>query len=72
MENIMEDYFVLTFSKNCDIESVSDAVKILQNAFPNKSIIGLPETIRFQDYSKEELINLLKFYSDYMEKLINE
>ena len=72
MENIMEDYFVLTFSKNCDIESVSNAVKILQDAFPDKSIIALPETINFQDYSKKELINLLEKYSKYMEKLINE
>ena len=68
----MKDYFVLTFSKNCDALSVSDAVKILQDAFPDKVIIGLPEMINFQDYTKEELIELLKFYSDYMEKLINE
>ena len=68
----MKDYFVLTFSKNCDIESVSNAVKILQDAFPDKSIIGLPETINFQNYTKKELIDLLKKYSDYMEKLINE
>jgi len=69
----MKDYFVLTFSKNIDdILEVSNAVKILQDAFPDKSIIALPETINFQDYSKEELIELLKFYSDYMEKLINE
>ena len=68
----MKDYFILTFSKNCDLESVKDAVDTLQNVFPDKYIIGLPETIKFQDYSKEELIELLKFYSDYMEKLINE
>lgn len=68
----MEDYFVLTFSKNCDVESVSNAVKILQDAFSDKSIIALPETINFQEYNKKELINLLKFYSNYLEKLINE
>lgn len=68
----MKDYFVLTYSKDCDVESVSNAVKILQDAFSDKSIIALPETINFQDYSKEELIYLLKKYSDYMEKLINE
>jgi hypothetical protein len=68
----MKDYIVLTFSKDCDLESVKDTVDTLQNAFPDKSIIGLPETINFQDYSKEELIELLKFYSNYMEKLINE
>lgn len=67
----MKDYFVLTFSKNCNIESVSDAIKILQNAFPDKAIIGLPETIHFQDYTKEELIKQLEFYTDYMKGLIN-
>lgn len=67
----MKDYFVLTFSKDCDIESVADAVKMLQDAFPDKSIIGLPETINFQDYTKEELIERLNYYINYMEKLIN-
>ncbi len=69
----MEDYFVLTFSKNIDdILEVSNAVKVLQDAFPDKSIIALPETINFQDYTKEELIERLKYYINYMEKIINE
>ena len=68
----MKDCFVLTFSKDCDIESVADAVKMLQKTFPDRIVIGLPEIIHFQDYDKKELINLLKFCSDYMEKLINE
>lgn len=68
----MKDFFVLTFSENCDLNSAHEAVITLQEAFPDKSIIGLPETINFRDYTKEDLINLLKFYSDYMEKLINE
>lgn len=67
----MKDYFVLTFSKKCDIETASNAVKMLHDAFPDKCIIALPETINFKDYTKEELINLLKFYSDYMKGLIN-
>ena len=67
----MKDYFILTFSRDCDIVSVSNAVTMLQDAFPNKHIIGLPETIKFQDYTKEELINLLEFYTDYMKGLIN-
>ena len=67
----MKDYFVLTFSKNCDVESVKDAVDVLRNAFPDKTIIGLPETINFRDYSKEELIELLKFYSDCMKGLMD-
>ena len=69
----MKDYFVLTFSRNIDdLLEVSSAVKILQDAFPDKSIIALPETIHFQDFSKEELIEHLKFYINYMEKIINE
>ena len=67
----MKDYFVLTFSRDCDALSVSNTVKTLQDAFPDKNIIALPETINFQDYTKEELINLLKFYSDYMKGLID-
>lgn len=67
----MKDYFILTFSKKCDIETASNAVKMLRDTFPDKYIIGLPETINFRDYTKEELINLLEFYSDYMRGLIN-
>lgn len=67
----MKDYFVLTYTKNCDIESAFDAVKTLQDAFPDKYVIALPETIRFQDYTKEELITLLEFCSNYMKGLID-
>lgn len=67
----MKDYFVLTFSEGCDLESVSKAVKMLKKQFPDKAIIGLPETINFRDYSKKELIKLLEFYIDYMKGLID-
>lgn len=67
----MKDYFVLTFSEKCDIKTASNAVKMLRDAFPDKCIIGLPETINFRNYTKKELINLLEIYSDYMEGLIN-
>ena len=68
----MKDYFVLTFSQDCDLESAHEAVITLQKAFPDKYIIGLPETIGLKDCTKEELINLLEFYSDYMKELLNE
>jgi len=32
----MKDYFVLTFSQNCDLESAHEAVITLQKAFPDK------------------------------------
>lgn len=32
----MKNYFVLTFSQNCDLESARDAVITLQKAFPDK------------------------------------
>ena len=67
----MKDYFILTFSKDCDFESVADAVKILKNTFPDKAVIGLPETIHFHDYTKEELIEQLEFYTNYMKGLID-
>ena len=68
----MKDYFVLTYSKDCDVESALNAVKTLQNVFPDKYIIGLPEIMNLKNYTQEELINFLESYSDYMKGLLNE
>ena len=69
----MKDYIVLTFSQDCDVKLVSDGIKSLSKIFPDKTtIIGLPEMIDLKTYSKEELINLLEFYIDYMKGLIND
>lgn len=69
----MKDYFVLTFSRNIDdVSEVSRAVNMLSETFPDKSIIALPETIIFQEFSKEELIKHLNYYINYLEKIINE
>ena len=68
----MEDYIVLTFSKKCDAETASDIVKTLSTCFPDKKIIGVSSVVDLKMYSKEELINLLEFYIDYMKGLINE
>lgn len=68
----MKDYIVLTFSQDCDVELVSDAVTSLSSIFPDKAIIGMPKMIDLKTYSKEELINLLEFYIDYMKGLIND
>lgn len=68
----MKDYFVLTFSQNCDLESAHEAVITLQKAFPDKYIIGLPETINFRDYTKEELEEFLVKYYEIIKKFLNE
>lgn len=68
----MKDYFVLTFSQNCDLESTHEAIITLQKAFPDKQIIGLPETINFRDYTKEELEEFLVKYYEIIKKFLNE
>lgn len=68
----MKDYFVLTFSQNCDLKSAHEAVITLQKAFPDKYIIGLPETINFRDYTKEELEKFLVKYYEIIKKFLNE
>ena len=64
-----EDYFVLTFSQNCDLESVHNAMQVLQITFPDKDIIALPEMISLRDYSKKELIKHLKAMPFTFDKL---
>ena len=68
----MKDYFVLTYSTDCDVESALNAIQTLQSVFPDKYIIGLPEIMNLKNYTKEELINFLESYSIYMKGLINE
>ena len=38
----------------------------------DKSVVALPYEVSLRRLDKEELIDLLKFYSNYMESLINE
>lgn len=66
------EYFVLTFSKSIDVETVSEAIKALGAIFPEKNIIALPEEIHIKNYTKAELIELLDFYINYMKGLIDE
>ena len=68
----MEDYIVLTFSQRCDAVTACNAARSLASAFPDKAIIVLPESIHCQAYSKEELLDLLYFYTDYIKELLHE
>jgi len=58
----MKNYFVLTYSKDCSLDEVYEAAQDLKRNFPNKDIIVLPELINLREYTKDELVNLLKFY----------
>ena len=68
----MEDFFILTYTKNATPEQVSKAVESLGKFFPDKKIIGIPSTMTLTNYTKEEAINILEFYIDYLKGLINE
>ncbi len=67
-----KEYFILTFSENIDMETVSEAMKALGKIFPDKSIIAMPEEINIKNYTKEQLIELLNFYINYLKGLIDE
>ena len=71
----MKDCFVLYYNQDSvSVNEIYDVFKRLEkvNCMEGKTLIVLPDVVCLKNYSKEELIELLKFYSDYMEKLINE
>ena len=76
MEKHMKDYFVLSYNQDSiDVQGVYDIYKRLEEeakCMEGKTLIVLPDVVCLKNYSKEELIELLKIYSDYTEKLINE
>ena len=67
-----KEYFILTFSENIDMETVSEAMKALGKIFPDKRMIAMPEEINIKNYTKEQLIELLNFYINYLKGLIDE
>ena len=69
----MKNCFVLTYSKDCPLDEVSDAAESLKRNFPDKDIIVLPELMNLKEYTKDELLDLLNFYiNEYMIGAINE
>ena len=69
-----KDYFVLNYpAYEYDVETITWIFNYLKKIIPEESsLIALPEMITLKKYSKEELIENLKIYSNYMESLINE
>jgi hypothetical protein len=67
----MKNYFVLTYSKECDLETVQDAVDMLKEKF-GISTIALPEMLCLQNYTKKDLMEMLKIYSDHLSELTYE
>ena len=68
----MENYIVLHYSKDVDIDTVYDLFKGLQEVYPQKECIALPNFTQLKNYSKEELIELKDKYLKKIEELINE
>ena len=69
----MKDYFVLTYSKELDNpDAVTSFLNTIAGMYPNKNLIAIPDSMTFRNYNKEELLELLNFLKEQVEKLINE
>lgn len=69
----MKDYFVLTYSKESDSpEAVKSFLNTIAGMYPNKKLIAIPDSMTFRNYDKEELLELLNFLKEQVERLINE
>ncbi len=70
----MNDFFVMNFPAwKYDIETMQDIFQQIEQILPEESsLLMLPELVSLKRYDKEELIELLKFYTNYLEGLINE
>ena len=52
---------------------MKDIFQQIEQILPKESsLLMLPELVSLKRYDKEELIELLKFYTNYLEGLINE
>ncbi len=67
----MNNYFVLTYSKDSDLETVYEAAQILKNKFSDKQIIVLPDFLNLKDYTKEDLKILLTYINKYIREEID-
>lgn len=69
----MKDCFVLYYNlDSISVNEVYDIFKRLENCIEGKTLFVLPDAVCLKDYSKEELVQLLKIYSNYTEELLNE
>lgn len=68
----MKDYFVLTYSKESELEEVQKIFNTIADIYPNKQIIAIPDSMTFRNYDKESLLELLNLLKEQMERLINE
>ena len=70
----MNNFFVMNFPGwEYDIETIQDIFKQIEQILPEESsLLMLPELVSLKRYDKEELIELLKIYTNYLEGLINE
>jgi hypothetical protein len=71
----MKDCFVLYYNQDSiSVNEVYDIYKRLEEAkcMEGKTLIVLPDVVYLKNYSKEELVQLLKFYSNCIEELLNE
>ena len=69
----MKDYFVLTYSEELDDpEEVENFLSAIAGMYLNKRLIAIPDSMTFRNYNKEELLELLNFLKEQVERLINE
>ena len=70
----MKNFFVMNFpGQEYDIETMKDIFQQIEQILPKESsLLMLPELVSLKSYNKEELIELLKIYTNYLEGLINE
>lgn len=68
----MKDYFVLIYSRESDPDAIKAFLNTIANMYPNKNLIAIPDSMTFRNYDKEELLELLNFLKEQVERLINE
>lgn len=70
----MNDFFIINFpAYEYDMETLQKIFQQIKQILPKESsLFMLPELVSLKKYNKEELIELLKIYTNYLEGLINE
>lgn len=70
----MNDFFIINFpAYEYDMETMQKISQQIKQILPKESsLLMLPELVSLKKYNKEELIELLKIYTNYLKGLINE